>query len=230
LLLGDSCTRRCAFCAVNKSAPKDIDPREPERIANTAQKLKLRYLILTSVTRDDLPDGGAAHFVRCIESARRLLPRIKIEILTPDFNSNIDSATAVALARPDIFAHNIEVVPRLYKSVRPGADYSRSIGLLRLVKRTDKTIITKSGIMVGMGEEEKEIMSVMSDLREAGCNFLTIGQYLSPTRYHYPVFEYVRPEMFEKFKDYGYRIGFDRVESAPLARTSYNAVEALSAK
>jgi len=228
MILGDRCTRRCGFCAVNSSRPLPPDPEEPLRVAEAAHALGLDYVVITSVTRDDLADGGASQFVRTIRELRNTIPDIRIEVLTPDFRGDLNALKAVVMERPDVFNHNVETVPRLYPEVRPGADYNRSLMLLEKVKEIDPELPTKSGIMVGLGETESEVLEVMRDLRDAGCELLTIGQYLQPKKENIPVVEYIRPEIFERYRDEGYRMGFKSVVSSPLARSSMDAREMIS--
>ena len=223
MILGDVCTRRCGFCSVGKGYPLQPSDDEPVKIAEVSAKLSLRHVVITSVTRDDLPDKGSWQFVRTINEVRRLNNGITVEVLTPDFSGSVESIRRVAEKKPEIYNHNIETVPRLYKKVRPQADYRRSLELLKLVKYFYPAIITKSGIMVGLGEEKDEVIGVMKDLRNAGCDVLTIGQYLMPTKNNLPVIEYVEPEVFEFYKQEGEKIGFKSVESGPFVRSSYNA-------
>ena len=223
MILGDVCTRRCGFCSVGKGYPLQPSDDEPVKIAEVSAKLSLRHVVITSVTRDDLPDKGSWQFVRTINEVRRLNNGITVEVLTPDFSGSVESIRRVAEKKPEIYNHNIETVPRLYKKVRPQADYRRSLELLKLVKYFYPAIITKSGIMVGLGEEKDEVIGVMKDLRNAGCDVLTIGQYLMPTKNNLPVIEYVEPEIFEFYKQEGVKMGFKQVESGPFVRSSYNA-------
>jgi len=225
MILGDICTRNCSFCAVGSGMPLPPDPDEPERIVDAVLSLGLRFVVITSVTRDDLPDGGAGQFAMTIRILRRKIRGIKIEVLTPDFRGNIDALRTVLDESPDVFNHNIETVPRLYPLVRPEADYSVSMNILRMAKRLCPGIRTKSGIMVGLGETSDELYDVMGDLRDAGCDFLTIGQYLPPRRSNLPVVEYIRPEVFEEFRVRALEMGFKAVSSSPLTRSSMNAGE-----
>jgi len=227
LILGRQCTRGCLFCNIEKGKPVLPDPDEPVRVAEAAAMLSLRHVVITSVTRDDLDDGGARIFAETVLLVRRKLPRSAIEILIPDFKLSLTSLAAVADSRPDIIAHNMETVPSLYPAVRRGADYARSLGVLRELKRISPGFKTKSGIMLGMGEKPEEVYSVMRDLREAGCDFLSIGQYLAPSRRHYPVKEYATPGQFADYKTAGEKLGFAHVESAPYVRSSYFAAEYL---
>jgi lipoic acid synthetase len=221
LLLGDVCTRGCAFCGVTAGAPAPPDPAEPERVAKAAAELSWRHVVVTSVTRDDLPDGGAAHFAAVVRALRREAPGATVELLVPDFAGNADALRCVVDAAPDILAHNVETVPRLYPSVRKGASFARSIELLRRAAAMRPSLLLKSGIMVGLGETEGEILAVFRDLHAAGCRSLTVGQYLPPSREHLPVYEYVSPERFDRLAEAARAIGFDRVLSGPLVRSSY---------
>lgn len=225
MILGDVCTRNCRFCNVNPGRPLEIEADEPERIARAVVSLGLKHVVITSVTRDDLPDGGAAHFAATVRAVRRTNPEITIELLIPDLQGDIDALKVVLDSQPDILNHNVETIPRLYPEVRPQADYRQSLEVLRRTKQIDHSRFTKSGLMVGLGETPEEIESVMNDLREVGCDFLTIGQYLAPSADHYPVVEYVHPDQFEEYRRIGYRKGFSFVASAPLVRSSYRAAE-----
>lgn len=224
MILGSHCTRNCGFCNVESSNPLAVDPDEPERVASAAKKMGLRYIVITSVTRDDLADGGASQFAATIRSIRRHLPRSGIEVLTPDFKGNIDALKTVLEAGPDVFNHNVETVPRLYKEVRPQADYGRSLRILKIAKELFKTK-TKSGFMVGLGERPDEVISVMEDLRKVDCDYITIGQYLRPSKKNLPVREYIRPEVFDRYRDIAIEMGFKAVASGPLVRSSMNAEE-----
>jgi len=225
LLLGDTCTRDCRFCAVKTGKPPLPDPEEPERVAEAVKILGLKHVVLTSVTRDDLPDGGAGHFA---ETARRIRWRVKpisIEVLIPDFKGSREALRAVIDSRPEVINHNVETVPRLYPEVRPQARYERSLDILRWVKEENSTIASKSGLMVGLGETPGEVLGVMDDLRKNGCEILTIGQYLAPSPGHHPVVEYVNPERFAYFKQEGVARGFSAISSGPLVRSSFHAGE-----
>lgn len=228
LILGDICTRSCKFCAVKKGSPRDVDRDEPRRIVDAIRRLNLNYVVITSVTRDDLEDGGASNFVEVVHNIRRELKGVKVELLIPDFKGNEVALRKVIDAKPDVLAHNVETVPRLYKEIRPGADYARSLRVLKLVKEYDKKIYTKSGIMLGLGEEEEEVLEVLSDLRKAGCDFLSIGQYLSPSKAHFPVRQYLKPEKFAYYKEKAHGMGFLYVASGPYVRSSYLASEYLA--
>jgi lipoic acid synthetase len=224
MILGDVCTRACAFCNVKTGMPRAVDPLEPEHVATAAAKLGLEHIVVTSVDRDDLPDGGAAQFVKVIEAVRRETPPTTIEILTPDFRGKMREAVeAICVARPDVYNHNLETVPRFYPTIRPGARYYASLRLLEEVKRHDPRIFTKSGIMLGLGEERLEVHQVMDDMRSAGVDFLTMGQYLQPTPKHARVQEFVTPQAFAAFGAIARAKGFLQVASSPLTRSSYHA-------
>lgn len=224
LIMGDTCTRNCRFCNVNHGHPQPLDTEEPEKLAKTAVALKLKYLVITSVTRDDLCDGGAGHFVACIKAVRARDPNMKIEILTPDFRHCMDKALDIlATGNPDVFNHNIETAPRLYSKVRSSADYATSLTLLKKHKERFPAIPTKSGMMLGLGETVEEIKEVLSDLRAHKVEMLTLGQYLQPTKNHFPVNRYVTPQEFADFAKLAKEMGFTRVASGPLVRSSYHA-------
>jgi lipoic acid synthetase len=223
MILGEVCTRACAFCNVQTGTPGPVDPGEPERLAELVLATGLEHVVITSVDRDDLPDGGASQFVRCIEAIRAAAPSTTIEVLTPDFRRKPGAVEAVVAARPDVYNHNLETVPRLYRTVRPGARYFHSLRLLQKVKELDPSIFTKSGLMVGLGEEKGEVLQVMDDLRAAEVDFLTIGQYLQPTPRHHPVVRFVEPAEFESYATIGRAKGFLLVASSPLTRSSYHA-------
>jgi lipoic acid synthetase len=225
MILGDRCTRNCAFCAVESSKPLPPEPYEPKKVADAVQELGLKFVVITSVTRDDLADGGATQFARTIKTVKNVNKLIKIEVLTPDFNGDSEPLKVVLDARPDVFNHNIETVPRLYPVVRPMADYLTSMNILKTSRELYLDKRTKSGIMLGLGEEEHEVLSVMRDLREVECDFLTIGQYLQPRRTNIPVVEYIRPEVFEDYRVKGLEMGFKAVASSPLTRSSMDAGE-----
>ncbi len=229
LLLGDVCTRACGFCDIATGRPRPIDPLEPARVAAAARELHLSFVVLTSVDRDDLRDGGAAHFAAAIAALRRLDPAPGIEVLTPDFRGRFDSLRVVVDARPDVFNHNVETIGRLYATVRRGASLDRSLGLLAAAKILDPELTTKSGMMLGFGETEAEVRELLGLLRDAGVDIVTIGQYLRPSRENLPVVEYVRPEVFERHRETGERMGFRHVFSGPFVRSSYRAEEALAA-
>jgi len=224
MILGDVCTRNCGFCGVEKGVPLPLDVDESRRIAAASTRLGLNHVVVTSVTRDDLPDQGAEHFARTIKEIRSL-NKATIEVLIPDFQGSLRLIETVVNAKPDIINHNVETVPRLYPKVRPKAVYGRSLKLLNTVKDLDPRIYTKSGLMVGLGESGEEILDVMTDLRSVRCGILTIGQYLQPSKKHREVKEYVQPEKFEEYKRKGEEMGFIFVASAPLVRSSFNAAE-----
>jgi len=224
MILGDTCTRACAFCNVKTGMPGKVDGDEPEHVAEAAAKLGLEHIVVTSVDRDDLPDGGAGQFVKVIKALRRSTPDTTIEILTPDFRGKMEAAVeAIVEARPDVYNHNLETVPRLYPTIRPGARYYASLKLLETVKRHDPSIFTKSGIMLGLGEERLEVHQVMDDMRCADIDFLTMGQYLRPTPRHAEVAEFVTPQAFEAYGAIARAKGFLQVASSPLTRSSYHA-------
>ncbi len=222
LILGDTCTRSCSFCAIKKGMPKEIDFNEPKRIAEAVKKLNLKHVVITSVTRDDLEDGGAEIFSQTILSLRKNC-QVTIEILIPDFQLDRLAIEKVVQTKPAIIGHNLETVPRLYDSVRRDSDYSLSLGVLRIIKEFDSNIYTKSGLMLGLGETEQEILEVFVDLRQVNCDFLSLGQYLSPSREHFPVQEYISPEKFYDYKIEAQALGFLHVESSPYVRSSYLA-------
>jgi lipoic acid synthetase len=224
MILGDVCTRACAFCNVKTGMPRIVDSFEPEHVATAAAKLGLEHIVVTSVDRDDLPDGGAGQFVKVIEAIRRETPNTTIEILTPDFRGKMRAAVeAICAARPDVYNHNLETVPRLYPTIRPGARYYASLRLLEEVKAHDPSIFTKSGIMLGLGEQRLEIHQVMDDMRSADVDFLTMGQYLQPTPKHAKVAEFVTPQVFDAYGSIARAKGFLQVASSPLTRSSYHA-------
>lgn len=225
MILGNVCTRNCRFCNVDKGKPMPLDPDEPRRVALAVQQLKLDYVVITSVTRDDLNDGGAAVFGEVIKRIRLESPNTRIEVLTPDFKNNQEALLTVAAARPDVFNHNIETVSRLYPEVRPQADYHQSLAVLKKMKKMLDNAKTKSGIMVGLGETKKEMKETLMDLRSVNCDFVTIGQYLSPSKQHLPVVEYIKPEVFDEYRELAYSLGFSGVASGPLVRSSYHAKE-----
>jgi lipoic acid synthetase len=228
MILGSRCTRNCGFCSVESASPLSPDPDEPERVALAARDLGLKYVVITSVTRDDLPDGGAGQFSRTVTAVRKLLTGAKIEILTPDFKGDTAALETVLESGPDVFNHNVETVPRLYAVVRPQADYERSLGVLDAAKKMAPWIRSKSGLMVGLGETIEEVFSLMRDILSTGCDYLTIGQYLRPSVRHLPVVEYITPATFEKYREAALSMGFRGVASAPLVRSSMNAEEMFS--
>jgi lipoic acid synthetase len=223
MILGSVCTRACSFCNVATGRPDAVDAGEPERVAEATARLGLRHVVVTSVDRDDLGDGGAAHFAACIGAIRRRAPGVTIEVLTPDFRRKPGALEVVARARPDVWNHNLETVPRLYRAVRPGASYGHSLRLLARAKALADGIFTKSGIMVGLGEGEVEVDAVLDDLRGAGVDFVTIGQYLRPTPRHVPVARFVPPEEFARYRERALAKGFLQVSASPLTRSSYHA-------
>ena len=224
LIMGNICTRRCPFCDVAHGRPDPLDDNEPEKLAKTIAMMALKHVVITSVDRDDLRDGGSAHFVRCIDKVRQHSPHTKVEILVPDFRGRMDVAlTELANSPPDIFNHNLETVPRLYKAVRPGSDYQWSLDLIRRFQDAHPSIPTKSGLMLGLGESFEEVTQVMHDLRDHGCRMLTLGQYLQPSRYHLAVERFVPPSEFNDLADIARKIGFWHVASAPMVRSSYHA-------
>ncbi|WP_375682451.1 MULTISPECIES: lipoyl synthase [unclassified Bartonella] len=223
MILGEICTRACAFCNVATGIPLAVDDNEPERVADAVARMELKHVVITSVDRDDLADGGAEHFAKVIYAIRQKTPKTTIEVLTPDFRHKDGALEVVVAAKPDVFNHNLETVPSKYLKVRPGARYFHSIRLLQRVKELDPTIFTKSGIMVGLGEERNEVLQLMDDLRAADVDFMTIGQYLQPTRKHHPVVRFVPPEEFESFAKIGKVKGFLHMASNPLTRSSHHA-------
>ena len=225
LIMGDTCTRACAFCDVKTGKPKNLDSLEPLKISSAVKKLNLKHAVITSVDRDDLDDGGANHFYKVIIETRKYNPETTIEVLTPDFLRKGESYKKVIEAKPDVFNHNIETVPGLYRQVRPGSRYFSSVELLKNTKKIDKNIFTKSGLMVGLGESKDEVLQVMDDLRSAEVDFLTIGQYLQPSVKHHPLHRYYRPEEFEELGSIAKSKGFLLVSSSPLTRSSYHADE-----
>ena len=225
MILGNTCTRNCTFCAVNHGRPQAPDPQEPEHVVEAVARLGLRYVVVTSVTRDDLPDGGALHFARTIRAIREYDSNIAVEILIPDFQGLASPLQTVIESSPAVLNHNVETVLRLYPGVRPQAKYWRSVDILKQAKQLDKNILTKSGFMLGLGESRGEVIQVMADLRQAGCDLLTIGQYLPPSLRHHQLVRYVRPEEFEEYQTMGKKLGFAAVVSGPLVRSSYHAAE-----
>jgi lipoic acid synthetase len=224
MIMGDKCTRRCPFCDVGHGRPDPLDPDEPQNLARTIAALKLKYVVITSVDRDDLRDGGAQHFVDCIRAVRELSPATKIEILTPDFRGRLERALAILDAGPpDVMNHNLETVPRLYRQARPGSDYAHSLALLRDFRAAHPHVPTKSGLMVGLGETNDEIIEVMRDLREHDVDMLTIGQYLQPSKHHLPVTRYVHPDEFHMFGQEAEKMGFVNAACGPMVRSSYHA-------
>jgi lipoic acid synthetase len=224
MILGDICTRRCPFCDVAHGKPLPPDPNEPENLARTIAQMRLKYVVITSVDRDDLRDGGAQHFVDCIHAVREASPEIKIEILVPDFRGRLDVALEILRkAPPDVMNHNLETVPRLYKQARPGSDYQNSLNLLKIFGEMYPNVPTKSGLMLGLGETDEEILAVMQDLRAHGVSMLTLGQYLQPSVHHLPVMRFVTPQTFEDFRQKAEAMGFENTASGPMVRSSYHA-------
>lgn len=224
MILGDQCTRRCPFCDVGHGRPQPIDEQEPAQLARVVEALQLKYVVITSVDRDDLRDGGANHFASCLLAIRQQCPTVKIEVLVPDFRGRLELALSMmARSLPDVFNHNLETIPRLYKQARPGANYLHSLTLLQEFKNLFPHIPTKSGIMVGLGETDAEIYDVMKDLRAYGVDMLTVGQYLQPSIYHLPVERYVHPTLFEEYRTFAESLGFKQAACGPLVRSSYHA-------
>jgi lipoic acid synthetase len=228
LVLGRVCTRNCGFCAVEHGVSAPPDEEEPEKVAQAVRKMGLHYVVITSVTRDDLPDGGASHFAKTIQAIRALDREIQIEVLIPDFKGDLSSLITVLKEGPDVLNHNVETIPRLYREVRPQADYRRSLRLLKRAKERDTQTFTKSGFMLGLGETEEEILSLLRHLGEVGCDFLTIGQYLRPRPDRLPVVRYIPPEEFEEYKRIGEEMGFKSVASGPFVRSSFHAAQMFS--
>lgn len=228
MIMGKYCTRNCGFCDVIHGKPEIIDDEEPMRVAKAAETLKLKHIIITSVTRDDLADFGASHFAKTIRLLKDSL-KISVEVLIPDLKGNLNAIKTVVDAHPDIIGHNIETVKRLYKTVKPQASYIRSLSVLKTVKDLDPGVITKSGMMVGLGEQRHEVEETMRDVQKTGCNIFTIGQYLSPGKVYLPVKEYLIPEQFKKYEKIGYQFGFDYIAASPYTRSSYNAKAAFDA-
>ena len=225
MILGDVCTRRCLYCAITAGRPLRPDPDEPERVAETVHRLGLRYAVITSVTRDDLPDGGASVFATCVEEVRRRVPECRVEVLIPDFSGSRSALQTVVDAGPDVLNHNVEVVRGVFPRVRPRGDYELSLRLLGWAKQMRRDGVTKSGMMVGLGETRDEVLAAMRDLRDVGCDLLTIGQYLRPSPSHYPVARFYTPQEFEELRLEGEAMGFVHVASGPLVRSSYHADE-----
>jgi len=227
MIMGTNCTRNCRFCNVRYADPQLPDPQEPEKIAKAIKTLELKYAVITSVTRDDLPDGGAGHFKKVISEVRQASPETAIEVLIPDLGGKIDSLKLITDAAPTVISHNLETVKSLYSCVRPDAEYTRSLKLLENIKLLNEKIYSKSGIMVGLGETTKQVYELFEDLLKVGCDFLTIGQYLAPSKEHIPVKEYIEPAQFEEFAATAKQMGFGFIASAPFVRSSYNAAEAI---
>ncbi len=228
LILGDVCTRACRFCNVRSGHPAPPDPEEPRRVAEAVRVLGLRYAVVTSVTRDDLPDGGAAHFAEVVRQIRALSPECTVEVLIPDFQGDLEALRVVMDARPDVLNHNVETVPRLFPRVQPRNRYEWSLAILERARRMNPAVLTKSGLMVGLGETPEEVLAVMADLRRVEVDVLTIGQYLQPTRHHLPIARYYTPDEFEEFRRRGLEMGFRWVESGPLVRSSFHAGEQMA--
>jgi lipoic acid synthetase len=227
MILGNLCTRGCAFCSVPKGSPEKrqftLDPEEPENVARMAAEMRLRYVVITSVNRDDLPDGGAAHWASTVRAVRRARPEARVEVLTPDFCGNLQAVEQVLAAEPHVFNHNMETVPRLYRRVRPQADYRQSLQVLQFAEHARPGVLTKSGLMVGLGETPGEVHEVLLDLLQHGVDVVTLGQYLQPTRRNLVVSEYVTPAQFDAYRDFGLQLGFKMVFSGPFVRSSYMA-------
>ena len=223
LIMGGICTRKCKFCNVKDGSPKDLDIDEPKHIAEAVKKLKLNYVVVTSVTRDDRVDGGAGHFAEVVKEIRNIGEKVRVEVLIPDLKGNTEALATILEAMPEVLNHNIETIPRLYESIRPEAEYNRSLEILKMSKVIDPKIKTKSGIMLGLGESREEVIEVFKDLRENSCDLLTIGQYLRPSEEHYPMYEYVTPEDFQWYQQKAEEMGFEKVASGPLVRSSYKA-------
>lgn len=223
MILGDVCTRKCSFCAVKKGDPSIVDGSEPKRIREAVERLKLNYVVITSPTRDDLEDGGSSAYCETVKEIKGLSNAIKVEILVPDFSGELEPLRKVAFCEAEVIAHNLETVPSLYSKVREGSDYYRSLDVLGKIKEINPKVLTKSGLMLGLGEEEQEVLAVMKDLRQAECDSLTLGQYLPPSKYHCVLNEYVNPEKFQRLEDIAYQIGFSAVKSGPYVRSSYLA-------
>jgi lipoyl synthase len=223
MIMGRVCSRNCTFCNVAGGVPEPLDPGEPNRVARAVRELGLTYAVITSVTRDDLPDGGAGHFADTIRALKGENPGVKIEVLIPDFLGQPSSLRKVVEAQPEVINHNVETVPRLYPAVRPQADYGRSLEVLKAVKEMNSRVLTKSGLMVGLGEEKEEVLQVFRDLRRLHCDLLTVGQYLAPSIRHHPVAAYIEPDLFEEYRKRGLDLGFRHVASGPLVRSSYRA-------
>lgn len=223
MLLGDVCTRNCGYCAVAHGRPAAVDPHEPERVAAGVERLGLRHVVVTSVDRDDLPDGGAGHFAATARAIKRRQPGCTVEVLTPDFKGNLEALAEVVEAPIDVFNHNTETVPRLYKLARPGGRYDRCLAMLDAAKRRRPSLLTKTGLMLGLGEEPAEVLAVLADLRGVACDILTLGQYLQPTRQHLPIARYLTPAEFDELGNRARALGFRHVECGPLVRSSYHA-------
>jgi len=229
MILGNNCTRTCSFCNIGNQTAGSPDPQEPKKVANAVAELKLNHAVITSVTRDDLADGGAGHFAALVREIRECSPNCTIELLIPDLLGNQEALATILQEAPHILGHNLETVPRLYSQVRPEANYQRSLNVLKQARTMAPAVIAKSGLMLGMGEEYAEVIAALHDLRDHGCQIVTLGQYLAPTREHYPLKRYVTPDEFADLATYGRRLGFDHVEAGPLVRSSYHAEEQFNA-
>lgn len=227
MIMGRNCSRNCRFCAVTSAKPEELDPLEPAHVAEAVKRLGLKYIVITSVTRDDLADGGVSHFIKTVKEIKKISDDIKIELLTPDFQGEVDILKKLAETDFEVFNHNVETIPRLYSSVRPEADYEQSLFVLEKMKELNDQLYTKSGIMVGLGEQKEEVIEVMNDLRDKDVDILTIGQYLQPSSMHLKVKEFITPELFAEYKTIGEGLGFKSVVSEPFARSSYHAAESL---
>ena len=227
MILGIHCTRNCRFCNVSYAKPQPVDADEPQRIGEAVACLGLKYVVVTSVTRDDLPDGGASHFAAVIRSIREKSPDTVIEVLIPDLQGNLNALKSISEAVPDVISHNVETVPRLYDTVRPQANYLRSLSIIKNISIEGCSTRSKSGLMLGLGEKWEEVLSVLEDLRAVGCSFITLGQYLAPSFDHHPVVEYIHPDMFDKYAEAARTLGFEHVASGPLVRSSYHADQAV---
>lgn len=225
LILGDVCTRNCRFCSIKKGYPSPLDPQEPDNIARAVSQLRLKHVVITSVTRDDLSDGGARHFAKTVDTTRQINPGTTIEVLVPDFMGSCEALKVLIASHPEVVNHNVETIPRLYDEVRPRADYLRSLSLLKMVRSADSRIVTKSGMMLGLGEREDEVVEVMKDLREVDCDAFTLGQYLRPSTKHHQVLKYISPQEFENYKRIAEELGFKAVASGCFVRSSFNALE-----
>lgn len=225
MIMGNICSRNCHFCAVTHGNPAPLDEEEPQRVAFAAEQLGLRYVVITSVTRDDLPDGGAKHFAKTVHAIKEQRPKPVVELLIPDFLGNPSSLETILSVPPDVLNHNVETIPRLYPRVRPQADYRRSLDVLQGIRSRNASMLTKSGLMLGLGERESEVIRVMQDLLDIGCRLLTLGQYLQPSKQHHPVIRYLHPEEFEGYKALGENMGFLEVSSGPFVRSSFGAAQ-----
>jgi len=225
MIMGNVCTRNCRFCAVTHGSPVPLDEEEPRKVASAAHQLELQYVVITSVTRDDLEDGGATHFAKTVATIKERQPNKSVELLVPEFLKNPASLDIILSPPPDVINHNVETVPRFYPRVRPQADYGRSLDLLQRVRSRNPSMLTKSGLMLGLGERESEVIGVMQDLLDVGCRLLTLGQYLQPSKHHHPVIRYLHPEEFEGYKALGERMGFLGVASGPFVRSSFRAAQ-----